>query len=1492
MKKRTLRFMLSLCMLTVLFAGVSAANAEGTKDLAANGGYRPYTERYSDNASGQQHLSVMHVCLKAGETVCFGTSVSDAKLYNTSGGTNSGYLFSNSAMGKDYTDAQLAYVNTADIYVVNDDYANIAAAIAAGKTPGNDGVTLIDLPASAGKTTPGYICDRAQEAGGADISDSGTGYKVTASNTVHGYDSGYVAGVKTSANTFTAASDGIYTVVFFSSSHTNEGPTMVSYDDTTPFAQTQGGGCIASWDISVYNSGVLQTGRVYTNELYLNLGGNAITNGVSTGALKSQMYAVTDDGYQYKVDFNGLDPSALDFTANPFGLTKADGSSLLHSVRSSTDTLSDLSDHGITVSSAGNYKLFFETPSAGALSALSIGDPQAASASGITAFKFKGTGDSTENQGYAGSGGTFSFTADSTVAATSYQIELDFSSINGGKVVLSNAITNGATNSIVWDGRDANGKVVPAGTYSQVTLTLKKGEVHFPLGDVEQNPNGIKVTRLNGTSPDSTVYYNNSASNAGTSIYPWTAANWTVGDEADATAGVDSTNGAMAFTNKHTTDASLLGDGDKCALDVWAIGSSVSAGNYSFSLVNSTCSVTFDVQDHGVTPADQTVSYGKTATEPADLTETGYTFGGWYKDAACTTANAFDFATPITTDTTLYAKWTIITYTVKFAAETGGTLGGTANDQSVAYGSKASNVCTEAVTSSDYTFLGWSYDYAGADGQTHTGVAADYSTVPVYGDVTFTATYAKKPYVSVTATNGYVNITSGTKPSTTAPDSIKASVDSSKTPLTLPTQIAMCYIPVNSNYELDSINVTDLAGNTKSLTDGSNTFTPAGATSDVTITVSHANKTIIATNVNDSLRFSVTFAPIQTSYTVEHFQQNTGDGYTLDYTDNYSDIDIGTKADYTPKTYAGFTYDATKTTWEAKNIAASSTALSVQPDGSLVIKLYYTRNQYTLSFDANGHDNAPDAQTVSYGAKASQPAAQTLAGYTFGGWYENAVCTGTAADLSGWTMPDHGVTLYAKWIENTAEITYASADDKMGSVSVASESVASVCGSAAGSTATAKSGYHFVCWTDKNGSVVSTNAGLVPARNADGIYESAAYTANFAVTPVSAGSSASSGTVTVPVTGDTTVNVTASVSGDTAAVAVTDSELQKALGSGESVTVDASSLKTDAAEIPASAVKTVAAVSDASLTVKTGSGAVTLDSATLAQTAALGGSVTVSVQKADSSSLTDAQKALVGDRPVYDLKLTAGTKTVSSFDGSVTVSVPYTLKAGEQADAVTVWFLSDSGTLTPVSGVYDAKTGTVSFKTTHFSAYVVGYFPFTDVPDSHWAYSDVAWAYTNGLLSGVSETTFAPEQTMTRAMLVTVLWRAAGSPTVDYAMNFSDVPEGEWYSEAVRWTASEKLVNGFSDGSFRLDETVTREQLAAILYRSEQRSGGGFTGDWAFRLDYSDAGSVSDWAYESMCWCTMKGIVTGSDGALQPQSGATRAQAAAMLRRYAAVKKA
>ena len=178
-----------------------------------------------------------------------------------------------------------------------------------------------------------------------------------------------------------------------------------------------------------------------------------------------------------------------------------------------------------------------------------------------------------------------------------------------------------------------------------------------------------------------------------------------------------------------------------------------------------------------------------------------------------------------------------------------------------------------------------------------------------------------------------------------------------------------------------------------------------------------------------------------------------------------------------------------------------------------------------------------------------------------------------------------------------------------------------------------------------------------------------------------------------------------------------------------------------------------------------------------------------------------------------------------------------------------------------------------------------GTLPFTDVRETDWFYDDVVFAYENGLFSGTTATTFSPYASMTRAMLVTVLYRLEGEPAVTGRSGFSDVTIGSYYEAAVTWAADNGIVNGTSATTFSPSENVTREQMAAILCRYAQYKQYG-TSASASLSAFSDAAAVSTYAKAPLSWAVAEKLVNGTDGKLLPRASATRAQVAAILHRF------
>ena len=245
-------------------------------------------------------------------------------------------------------------------------------------------------------------------------------------------------------------------------------------------------------------------------------------------------------------------------------------------------------------------------------------------------------------------------------------------------------------------------------------------------------------------------------------------------------------------------------------------------------------------------------------------------------------------------------------------------------------------------------------------------------------------------------------------------------------------------------------------------------------------------------------------------------------------------------------------------------------------------------------------------------------------------------------------------------------------------------------------------------------------------------------------------------------------------------------------------------------------------------------------------------------------------------------------------NGTLTVSP----RSAEKGDSVTITVKPDSGyqlddlAVTDKNGkelkLTDKGNGKYTFTMPSGKVKINATFtkeaepsPFSDVSTSAYYYEAVKWAAENGITGGVGNSLFAPNQPCTRAQIVTFLWRAAGSPVVNYLMPFTDVDEGAYYAEAVRWAASCGIVTGQTETTFGTDSVCTRAQAAAMIYRCAQAQGKGFTGAWMFHLPFTD---VPEWAYESVAWCYMNGVTTGvSETSFAPGNDCTRAQIVTFL---------
>lgn len=287
-------------------------------------------------------------------------------------------------------------------------------------------------------------------------------------------------------------------------------------------------------------------------------------------------------------------------------------------------------------------------------------------------------------------------------------------------------------------------------------------------------------------------------------------------------------------------------------------------------------------------------------------------------------------------------------------------------------------------------------------------------------------------------------------------------------------------------------------------------------------------------------------------------------------------------------------------------------------------------------------------------------------------------------------------------------------------------------------------------------------------------------------------------------------------------------------------------------------------------------------------------------------SFTEAPKS--NDAGVRSITV-AGIKAKTSVNNEYTVTVPYgtnvtassfviiTNHARATVGALThiknVWYFTVTAEDGVTTASYTVTVTTAALPTpikpavdnTKPASDSKPKLPFTDVSTSDWFYSDVMFVYENGLFSGTDSRSFSPNASMTRAMLVTVLYRLEGEPAGTGSSSFSDVRSGSYYEKAVAWAAANGIVTGTGSTSFSPDAKVTREQLAAILYRYAQYKK--LDTDAGAKLDsFSDAGNVSGYASEALSWAVSEGLINGASGRLTPKGDATRAQVAAILHRF------
>ncbi len=408
------------------------------------------------------------------------------------------------------------------------------------------------------------------------------------------------------------------------------------------------------------------------------------------------------------------------------------------------------------------------------------------------------------------------------------------------------------------------------------------------------------------------------------------------------------------------------------------------------------------------------------------------------------------------------------------------------------------------------------------------------------------------------------------------------------------------------------------------------------------------------------------------------------------------------------------------------------------------------------------------------------------------------------------------------------------------------------------------------------------------------------------VTPVpDSGGSGGGGGASTPapaVSGSTaTTTVTPTVKNGAATASVTSGQVTGALKSAQEA-AKASGKKpkvaislgatpgaaSAAATIPQEAVQALVSGGVGGLTVSSGVASVTFDAAALATiSSAASGSVTVSASRVDASTLPASAQALVGSRPVFEFSLTSGGKTISQFGGGATLAVPYTLGAGENPNAVIVSYINaDDHLETVTSGRYDPASGTVSFTTTHFSQYAVGYnkVAFIDVADSAWYADAVTYLAARGITGGTTATTFGPGAVLNRGQFITLVLKAYGVTAEESgADNFSDAGDA-YYTGYLAAAKKLGITNGVGGNRFAPGKAISRQQMFTLLYNALKALDQLPAGSSGKTLsDFTDSDNLAPYAREAVACFVEAGVVSGKSGALLPESATTRAQFAQVL---------
>jgi hypothetical protein len=279
--------------------------------------------------------------------------------------------------------------------------------------------------------------------------------------------------------------------------------------------------------------------------------------------------------------------------------------------------------------------------------------------------------------------------------------------------------------------------------------------------------------------------------------------------------------------------------------------------------------------------------------------------------------------------------------------------------------------------------------------------------------------------------------------------------------------------------------------------------------------------------------------------------------------------------------------------------------------------------------------------------------------------------------------------------------------------------------------------------------------------------------------------------------------------------------------------------------------------------------------------------VILTVSEVGTDDLSAANRKAVGSHSVYEFALTAGDVGLNTFGGGkAKISIPYTLKAGETAETVVVYYIDAAGTLKTIRGAYHASTGTVDFPVTHFSCFSLGNNPvyFNDVPDNAWYYKSVSFVAARGITLGIGGGLFGPDKQITRGEFIVMLMRAYGiEPDTAPTDNFADAGN-DYYTNYLATAKRLGITKGIGDNLYAPTACISRQDIFTLLYRALDVLGELPAKTKTVDLTaFADYDSISDYALTAVKTFVEAGVVSGSDGLLAPTSLSTRAQMAQVL---------